>query len=229
MAAASTLGDRAHRHLHRADPTPPGRRPQLRRGERVSTWARRSLIITNSSAARTSRTSFARLETMGRSAGRHHQTHQPLQADILSVVAALEIEGLIRGVQLSSTGAGRTPIVYEHNPGSAHVVGIDLGGTKIMAGLADLRGRHPGRGRGSDVQRGWRCGRTSRLAGDVASWRRAGVGCGSGRRRVGWQSLVSSSLTARWTLPPMSPDWVPRRWRATCGRRCGSRSSSTTT
>jgi glucokinase len=59
---------------------------------------------------------------------------------ILSVVAALESEGLIRGIQLSSTGAGRTPIVYEHNPGAAHVVGIDLGGTKIMAALADLAG-----------------------------------------------------------------------------------------
>ena len=59
---------------------------------------------------------------------------------VLSVVAALEGEGLIRGVQLSSTGAGRTPILYEHNPGAAHVVGIDLGGTKILAALADLTG-----------------------------------------------------------------------------------------
>ena len=59
---------------------------------------------------------------------------------VLSVVAALEGEGLIRGVQVSSTGAGRIPIVYAHNPGAAHVVGIDLGGTKILAALADLAG-----------------------------------------------------------------------------------------
>ncbi len=59
---------------------------------------------------------------------------------VLSLVAALEGEGLIRGIQISSTGAGRTPIVYAHNPGAAHVVGIDLGGTKILAAIADLAG-----------------------------------------------------------------------------------------
>jgi len=60
---------------------------------------------------------------------------------VLSLVAALEEEGLIRGVAVPSSGAGRTPVAYEHNPAAAHVVGIDLGGTKVLAALADLAGR----------------------------------------------------------------------------------------
>ena len=60
---------------------------------------------------------------------------------VLSVVAALEDEGLIRGLRTSTPSAGRAPVVYEHNPGAAHVVGIDLGGTKVLAGIADLSGR----------------------------------------------------------------------------------------
>jgi hypothetical protein len=60
---------------------------------------------------------------------------------VLGLVTALEAEGLIRGVSLASVGVGRTPIVYEHNPSAAHVVGIDLGGTTVLAGVADLSGR----------------------------------------------------------------------------------------
>lgn len=61
---------------------------------------------------------------------------------VLSVVAALEVEDLIRTVapDPAARRAGRTPVVYEPNPSAAHVVGIDVGGTKVAAVLADLHG-----------------------------------------------------------------------------------------
>lgn len=59
---------------------------------------------------------------------------------VLAVVAALEDEGLVHGVPLASNGAGRTPLGYAHNRVAAHVVGIDLGGTKVAAAIADLSG-----------------------------------------------------------------------------------------
>ena len=60
---------------------------------------------------------------------------------VLAVVAALEDEGLVHGVPLPSTGAGRIPIGYQHNAEAAAVVGIDLGGTKTLVAVADLTGR----------------------------------------------------------------------------------------
>ncbi|MEI6401111.1 MAG: ROK family transcriptional regulator [Actinomycetota bacterium] len=60
---------------------------------------------------------------------------------VLAVVAALEDEGLVHGVPLPSTGAGRIPIGYQHNAEAAAVVGIDLGGTKTLVAIADLAGR----------------------------------------------------------------------------------------
>jgi predicted NBD/HSP70 family sugar kinase len=59
---------------------------------------------------------------------------------VLAVVAALEDEGLVHGVPLPSNGAGRTPLGYAHNPVAAYVIGIDLGGTKVAAAIADLSG-----------------------------------------------------------------------------------------
>ncbi len=60
---------------------------------------------------------------------------------VLAIVAALEEERLVRGVPLPSNGAGRTPVGYAHDPGAAHVLGVDLGGTKVSAAVADLSGR----------------------------------------------------------------------------------------
>jgi len=59
---------------------------------------------------------------------------------VLSIVTALEDEGLIRGISVPSAGVGRTPTFYEHNPSAAHVVGIDLGGTTVTAAVANLAG-----------------------------------------------------------------------------------------
>lgn len=60
---------------------------------------------------------------------------------VLNIVGALEVEGLIRErSDRPAGGIGRTPMVYEHNPHAAYVIGIDVGGTKISAALADLAG-----------------------------------------------------------------------------------------
>jgi hypothetical protein len=59
---------------------------------------------------------------------------------VLDIVAALEDEGLIRPVRVASAGTGRVPIGYEPNPRSAFVVGVDLGGTKVIAAVSDLSG-----------------------------------------------------------------------------------------
>ncbi len=62
---------------------------------------------------------------------------------VLRLVSALEQESLIRpaspgpGVR---RGAGRIPVVYEPNPDAAYVVGVDVGGTKLAAAVADLAG-----------------------------------------------------------------------------------------
>lgn len=64
---------------------------------------------------------------------------------VLALVAALEDEGLIRAVQAPALGtrrgAGRTPAAYEPDPQAAYVIGVDVGGTKTAAALADLAAR----------------------------------------------------------------------------------------
>lgn len=62
---------------------------------------------------------------------------------VLSVVGALVEEGLVRAVADNGAvrrGAGRIPVAYELDPRASHVVGVDLGGTKIAVALADLSG-----------------------------------------------------------------------------------------
>ena len=62
---------------------------------------------------------------------------------VLRLVAALEQEGFIRPASPGSgvrRGAGRIPVVYEPNPDAAYVIGVDVGGTKLAAALADLAG-----------------------------------------------------------------------------------------
>lgn len=62
---------------------------------------------------------------------------------VLRLVAALEQEGLIRRATPGAgvrRGAGRIPVVYEPDPDAAYVIGVDVGGTKLAAALADLAG-----------------------------------------------------------------------------------------
>lgn len=63
---------------------------------------------------------------------------------VLAIVAALVDEGLIRAVPVHAAagrrGTGRIPTSFEPDPSASHVVGVDLGGTKIAVALADLSG-----------------------------------------------------------------------------------------
>ncbi len=61
---------------------------------------------------------------------------------VISLVAALVDQGLIRVAESrpARRTAGRIAVRYEPNPKAAYVVGIDVGGTKSHAGIADLAG-----------------------------------------------------------------------------------------
>ena len=63
---------------------------------------------------------------------------------VLAIVAALVDEGLVRAVPTQAAAerrsTGRVPTAFEPDPSSSHVVGVDLGGTKIAVALADLSG-----------------------------------------------------------------------------------------
>lgn len=59
---------------------------------------------------------------------------------VLRIVNELECSGLIRAVGHTSGTVGRSALLYEANPAAAVVIGVDLGGTKVRAALADLDG-----------------------------------------------------------------------------------------
>ena len=56
------------------------------------------------------------------------------------VVRELEEDGWLRVTGRTQGGAGRSALTYEIEPARAFVLGVDLGGTKIHVGLADLAG-----------------------------------------------------------------------------------------
>lgn len=60
---------------------------------------------------------------------------------VFSIVGELENQGLIVGEKAEGGVVGRTPVLYGPNPKAAHVVGVDLGGTKVRAAVADMTGR----------------------------------------------------------------------------------------
>ncbi|MEP6660193.1 MAG: ROK family transcriptional regulator [Acidimicrobiales bacterium] len=60
---------------------------------------------------------------------------------VLGLVTALEEAGLIRAGAAQRNGSpGRSPVMFEPDPQAGLVVGIDLGGSKVRAALADLNG-----------------------------------------------------------------------------------------
>lgn len=59
---------------------------------------------------------------------------------VLGVVTELARAGLIHSEGTESGRAGRSPQLYTANPRAGLVVGIDLGGTKVRAAVADLDG-----------------------------------------------------------------------------------------
>lgn len=57
-----------------------------------------------------------------------------------AIVAELVDEGLVAAAGNSTGGTGRAAVMYHAVPTARTVVGIDLGGTKIVAGVADVTG-----------------------------------------------------------------------------------------
>ena len=60
---------------------------------------------------------------------------------ISEVVRVLEEAGLVGPNGRVGNGTGRRAMTYRIEPQAAYVMGVDLGGTKIRAALADLTGR----------------------------------------------------------------------------------------
>ncbi|KAA2259568.1 ROK family protein [Solihabitans fulvus] len=52
----------------------------------------------------------------------------------------LEQHGLVRPVGRTTTGPGRSAVVYEANPSAGHVLGVDIGRERIRVAVADLAG-----------------------------------------------------------------------------------------
>ena len=59
---------------------------------------------------------------------------------VLKIVRNLATDDLIRKVGSQSGAAGRSPELYTLNPSVGCVIGVDLGGTKVRAAVADLQG-----------------------------------------------------------------------------------------
>jgi predicted NBD/HSP70 family sugar kinase len=57
-----------------------------------------------------------------------------------AVVADLEAGGWVRPIGIDTGGVGRNAVTYEVSGGAAYSLGVDLGGTKISAAIADLVG-----------------------------------------------------------------------------------------
>jgi predicted NBD/HSP70 family sugar kinase len=59
---------------------------------------------------------------------------------ISRVVRPLLREGYLSEREFGASSGGRRPIVLEHNPHSASVIGVDIGGSKVLAAVSDLDG-----------------------------------------------------------------------------------------
>lgn len=59
---------------------------------------------------------------------------------VSAIVEELVAQGLVHSTGRTHGSVGRTAALYEVNPAVGHVVGVDLGGTKVRAALCDLFG-----------------------------------------------------------------------------------------
>lgn len=66
---------------------------------------------------------------------------------VSAALGSLERAGLVRetGEMTATSGRGRSAVLYEVNPAAGHVVGIDIGRSRIRVALADLEGGIRGR------------------------------------------------------------------------------------
>ncbi|MFZ5824096.1 MAG: ROK family transcriptional regulator [Bacillota bacterium] len=58
-----------------------------------------------------------------------------------SLLDALSAQGVVQTVGLGASSGGRKPLLYEFNPDAALVIGVDVGGSKMAGGLANLSGQ----------------------------------------------------------------------------------------
>ena len=54
------------------------------------------------------------------------------------IIDVFEQQGLVRTVGRTSGKIGRTAVLYELSPDGGHVLGVDLGGTKLAVAIADI-------------------------------------------------------------------------------------------
>lgn len=56
------------------------------------------------------------------------------------LVAEMEAQNLLVQVGIGESSGGRRPVLYAYNARMAYLVGIDLGGTKLVGGVCDMEG-----------------------------------------------------------------------------------------
>jgi predicted NBD/HSP70 family sugar kinase len=59
---------------------------------------------------------------------------------VSAIVEEMVAAGLVHSTGRTQGNVGRTAVLYEVNPAVGHVVGVDLGGTKVRAALCDMFG-----------------------------------------------------------------------------------------
>lgn len=62
------------------------------------------------------------------------------KSTVSAVVDDLERAGILTQTNVTVGAIGRPSVLYAVDPSAGHIVGIDLGGTKLLAGLSDLLG-----------------------------------------------------------------------------------------
>jgi predicted NBD/HSP70 family sugar kinase len=92
---------------------------------------------------------------------------------VSEVIDAFEQQGLVRPVGRTSGNIGRTAVLYELSPEGGHVLGVDLGGTKLTVAIADISSKvlaeatEPTNPRGGLIVLDQIAKLTSRLARDI--------------------------------------------------------------
>jgi predicted NBD/HSP70 family sugar kinase len=59
---------------------------------------------------------------------------------VSALVDALEAEGVVRRAGRRRGGVGRSAVLFAPNPRAGHVIGVDIGGSRLRGALADLSG-----------------------------------------------------------------------------------------
>jgi glucokinase len=63
------------------------------------------------------------------------------QPTVSSMLDSLAAQGVIQPVGLGASTGGRKPLLFEFNPDAALIIGVDVGGTKMIGSLTNLAGK----------------------------------------------------------------------------------------